>query len=89
METEGDNKNIGECELHQTPKSTEQGNGSTNNSHVEAHPSSPLSSSQNPFLVPSDATNNTGNGCMKNDTLSINHVYSTHYSLTDDMFSLH
>jgi len=61
----GDNKDIGDHNLHQTSQSTEQGNGSTDNTHMEAHPSSQSSSSsQNSSLVPSDETNNTGNECI-------------------------
>ncbi|KAL2321510.1 hypothetical protein Fmac_025889 [Flemingia macrophylla] len=72
METGSDNKNTGEPELHQTPQSTEQGHGSPNNNYIEAHHSSPPPSSSppNPFQVPSDATNNTSNECLNNDTPS-------------------
>lgn len=61
METGGDNKNIGDVNLHQTSQSMKQGNGSTNNTHMEAQLSSQsTSSSQNSSLMPSDETNNTG-----------------------------
>ncbi|KAL9326354.1 hypothetical protein ACSQ67_006999 [Phaseolus vulgaris] len=62
METGGDNKNIGDVNLHQTSQSMKQGNGSTNNTHMEAQLSSQsTSSSQNSSLMPCDETNNTGN----------------------------
>ncbi|KAK7388867.1 hypothetical protein VNO78_23694 [Psophocarpus tetragonolobus] len=63
METGGGNKNIGEHDLNQRSELSEQGQGSLNNSHLEAHPSSssPLSS-PNPLKVPSDVTNNTEYG---------------------------
>ncbi|KAK7347349.1 hypothetical protein VNO80_21879 [Phaseolus coccineus] len=62
METGGDNKNIGDLNLHQTSQSTEQGNGITNNTHKEAQLSSQSSSSsQNSSIMPGDETKNTGN----------------------------
>ncbi|TKY55025.1 hypothetical protein E2542_SST19439 [Spatholobus suberectus] len=90
METGGDNRNIGERDLHQTSQLAEQGHGSpNNNNHLEAHPSSSSSSPPNPFLVSSDATNNTGNGSTNNDTSSTNPSGSTHHSSTNDTLGLH
>lgn len=99
METGGDTR---QRKLHQTSTLTEQGHGSTHNNHLEAHPSTmgsnpahPLSSSsssQNPFLVPSDATNNAVEGSLNNGSSRTNPASSlgeTDHSSSGDMLGLH